>query len=147
MGSRLCSFLPDVNIDQVDGYYSYNTVAYLVLATSHDIEDSDESQQFLVGNYKTMTENQFVYRQVIDPSTLHLSETQQLQFARAMRVLGLKPYYSITDLQKDISPAIKDDFLMDICACDKCPRGQQISTSTKIHELRKYLAKKNKGKG
>jgi hypothetical protein len=88
------------------------------------------------------------FRQTIMPSSVDLSKKQRLQFARAMRILALRPYFHLTEMQKVITPAIRDSDLLEICACSSptCSCDKNLNLCEKILRLERYLAKKNTGK-
>jgi hypothetical protein len=87
------------------------------------------------------------FHQTIDPNNLNISKQQKLCFARAKRVLGLQPFYHITELETLITANSEDEALWAISHGQL--RGRPKATlerpAVKRKLLSKYLQAKSQG--
>jgi len=86
--------------------------------------------------------------QVLDLSQLNITEEQRLRFARAMRVLDLKPHYHLTELEELLNPSNTDESFWAMChlPLTGCPKPGPAKRGEKKKRLAKYLQAKNEGK-
>ncbi|KAF2790216.1 hypothetical protein K505DRAFT_377681 [Melanomma pulvis-pyrius CBS 109.77] len=139
MSDCMRSFLPDSEKLAEAQYY---TVCYLVLSNEDDSKNTHLSKS---QNLFAELEDDLSFRQVIDPSSWLLSDSQRLQFSKALRTLGLEPHYHLTEIESLVSPTIKDHALKAICACSRrdC-HIKNIPKKKKRENLYYYLAEKNR---
>jgi hypothetical protein len=145
----MTEFLPDAQYVDLEFEDAQYTICLLVPA-------SQPPSKAVAGNKKTAYAHQqfadpnddISFRQTVMPSSVVLSKKQQLQFARAMRILDLRPHFHLTDMEKVMTPAIKDGDLLGICACSRqiCPCDKKVNLDEKILRLGQYLTNKNSGK-
>jgi hypothetical protein len=114
-------FLPNAK-DLED--HSFYTACYLTLApvsvTSAPVSGVAATSQvrtFDSGSVHT------AFRQVLDPSSLSISDKQRFRFTRAMKELGLKPHYHLSELEPHVVHPIQDKALAALCCCrdSQCP--------------------------
>jgi hypothetical protein len=127
---------------------SYYTVAYLKVAARESSDSRSSSHQISPLN-PTLTKcsDHTAFRQIIDPSQLVLSEKDRTRFPKAMRFLGLKPYYHLSELEPHVVHPIEDEFLMDICSChaNDCPASPDHKSWDKPYFVHNHLKRKSKG--
>jgi len=146
LSEEMFEFLPNHQCIEENAYY---TLCYLVLpqesacspfasSVSADSQDQQVESNIL----------HTAFRQVIDPSTLAISEKQRFRFARALKKLNLKPYYHLSELEPLIVHPIQDEDLACLCSC---PDGDCPGACTDIHSwdrpycLEQTLKSKSKG--
>jgi hypothetical protein len=139
----LSQFLP--NYDNPALEYSFHTTCYLVI--SPDSGRNDAFQFRCHQGLFAAKDDAISYRQVIDPSSWVLTQSQRLQFGRTMRILALRPSFHMTELAPLVTPTVKCPALKDICTCLKsnCHNAKQISNEEKIKKLNQFLALKDHG--
>lgn len=145
----MTEFLPYVQCVDMEFENAQYTICLLVPA-------SQPPSKTVAGNTKaayahqqfTVPDDDISFRQTIMPSSVVLSENQRLQFARAMRILDLRPHFHLTEMENTITPAIEDNDLLGVCACCRgiCPCDKNVNLGEKNLRLEQYLAKKNNGK-
>jgi hypothetical protein len=93
-------------------------------------------------------ENHLASYQVADLAQLNITDEQKLRFARAMRVIDIKPHYHVTELEALLDPSNVDKSFW--AACNRqlagCPKPRSSKRSEKKKSLEKYLQKSNEGK-
>ncbi|KAH7090449.1 hypothetical protein FB567DRAFT_589847 [Paraphoma chrysanthemicola] len=131
LSDKLRKFLPD-NFGPSMGHYS--TTCFLTLAPM------DEKGPFLP------EDNHLAYYKPIDVSAVHLTEGQNIRFARAIRELDLKPHFHLSELEELIKPTNSDKALWNICdrQIAGCPKPSEAKRRDKRKLLREYLNKKHK---
>jgi len=62
-------------------------------------------------------------REILDPSYLRITGKQRSRFSRAMKRLGIKPKYHLSELEPHIIHPMKDKGLAGLCSCREmdCP--------------------------
>jgi hypothetical protein len=143
--SKLVSFLPD---DSKYGDCSYYTSCFLRLSTNARATTS------LPGRTKThqndvylQADNHLAYHRLIDPNELNISEKQKLYCARTMRLLGLHPYYHLTELETLFTADVTNEAVWDIF-CDQLKPSltpTQKRCLDKKELLAEYLQAKSQG--
>jgi hypothetical protein len=129
---------------------SYYTSCFLALAAPEEARTPTQGRRSVHPSGMFLKcDNHLAYHQTVDPAQFILTEKQRLQFARALRILGLQPQYHLSELQASINPTTKDDDDL-WTICDKqlpdCPKPLPTSDATKRDALRQYIRSKNKGK-
>jgi hypothetical protein len=83
----------------------------------------------------------------LDPSSLNITDEQKIRFARAIRILNLKPQFQLSDLQPMIRAKTDDPALWEICYRQIAgyPKPTNRSRVFKTAMLEKYMRAKNKG--
>ncbi len=123
------------------------TVCYLTNLSSTQISGSTSGRAAskcnpLFGEHDDVT----AFRQVVNPSQLSLSDTEQLCFHKAMNSLNLRPCYHLSDLEPHLIHPIQDKALSEICSCSKCRNpGSSQKPRDKADLLAEYLKDKNRG--
>jgi hypothetical protein len=138
-------FLPDTSERVGEAYY---TISFLIPSSSVPSHSADYGittgythQQFI------HPASQRVFRQVVDASSLVLSEALQVRFAKAMRVLHLPPHFHMSQLEPLVTPITQDSALLEICNCTRreCPCTSDLENYEKEEKFEEYLAARNKG--
>jgi hypothetical protein len=126
---------------------SYYTSSFLALAKEFQTPTQGRGSAEQTGVF-LKSDNHLAFHQIIDPTLLILTEKQRLRFARALRILGLKPHYHLSELEANINPSTQDDAFWAIChqQLERCPAPLQTTEGTKKHALQEYIHSRNKGK-
>jgi hypothetical protein len=85
------------------------------------------------------------FRQVIDPGSLLLSTAERMRFVNAMRLLGLKPCFNLTEIVPLISPTPKDPALIEIGPSEDKLCDDSVIISKKMRKLEEYLQRRSDG--
>lgn len=145
LSTDLVSFLP-----YPTGYSqcSYYTSCILALSLVEQVQGLTSGRTATHRNNVYLGgDNHLAYQKVVQLHELAITEKQKLRFARAMRVLGLKPYYQITELEATIATNEDDKDFWAIC-------DQQLSDRPKVSTkpswrkrklLTDYIRGKNNG--
>ncbi|KAF2872997.1 hypothetical protein BDV95DRAFT_617753 [Massariosphaeria phaeospora] len=151
LSPQLARFLPETGRHY--DYESYYTLCYLALAADSKKQDvTSEPKDSQLHELFAPQEDHNAYRRVIAPSSLDLSERQRSRFARAMRILDLKPHYHLSELEPHVQQPIKDTVLLDMCSCklNACPSKDcgtsptDASIQAQARKLNQYISRKNK---
>lgn len=126
MSENLVSLLPDIS-----GYseISYYTSCFLSISPPQSASKPNfrgRAAQHRNAAY-LKNKNHLAFREIIKPTQLSISDQQKLRFAKAMRVLGLHPYYHLTELDALLSPDNDDKALWAFCG--KWIKGRPKPTS------------------
>lgn len=137
LSDDLVNFLPDANGFSECSYY---TTCFLSLAVPMQTSGPTQVRTATHRNDVYLAANHHMaFHQTIDPNDLNISKQQKLCFARAMRVLGLQPFYHLTELETLITANSEDEAL---CAIGHGPlRGRPKPTQEKPAMKRKLLSK------
>ncbi|KAH7399003.1 hypothetical protein DE146DRAFT_514899 [Phaeosphaeria sp. MPI-PUGE-AT-0046c] len=133
LSSDLESFLP---YPPGYGHCAYYTSCFLALPSPAQVEGLSAGRlaTHRNGSYLS-TDNHLAYQKIIQPYELAITAEQKLRFARAMRVLGVDPYYPITELELIIATDKGDKAFWAIC-------NQQISGRPKISTKSRWKKRK-----
>ncbi|KAF2130769.1 hypothetical protein P153DRAFT_395197 [Dothidotthia symphoricarpi CBS 119687] len=141
----LFDFLPNSGFSEEFAYY---TRCYLTLY-------SKSGDKRITGSPDSAPQNKLFheygdhmsFQETIDPSQLILSENDRLRFAKAMRLLGIRTCYHLSELAPHVVHPIEDEWLSDLCACGKsesiCPHSD-VKSYDKPYCLEEYLKSKSK---
>ena len=131
------------------GEYAYHTTCYLAFPSIPDGsgvlgggKDAAKYQLFEDGVTHA------AFRETLDTSWLTISEKQRFRFARAMKRLGLKPRYHLSELEPHVVHPMKDEDLACICSCHDmdCPGAcPDIHSWDRPSCLEQTLKSKSKG--
>jgi hypothetical protein len=141
----MINFLPDASNYADCSYYS---TCFLGLSSptrtadqSHDRVAPHQNDAFL------KADNHFAFHQIIDPTQLNITKKQKLSFARAIRILGLQPYYHLNELHACLRPENDEEDLWAIChnQLKGCPKPSSKSRSEKKRLLHEYIRSKSQG--
>ncbi|KAH3945980.1 hypothetical protein HBH98_108880 [Parastagonospora nodorum] len=121
LSEQMYDFLPNHQTSEEHAYY---TVCYLTLpqesasSTFASSASADSQDQHVESNIVHTA-----FRQIIDPSTLIISEQQRFRFTRALKKLNLKPHYHLSEMEPLIVHPIQDENLACLCSCrdGDCP--------------------------
>jgi hypothetical protein len=121
LSEEMFDFLPNSSDPEDHAYY---TVCYLALPQT-PVDTKPISNSGAASQNKDFESglDHTVFRQVLDPSILSLSDKQRSRFARAMKKLNLKPHFHLGELEPLIAHPIQDEDLADFCSCRdvECP--------------------------
>jgi hypothetical protein len=153
LSNKLANFMPNskrmaevmpglLPYDEED--YIGSTNAYLILSVAHCDKNTTHPLTTL-GNHSLYApwDDDRSFRQTINPSSLVLSEAQQLQFAKAMRTLMLKPSFHFSQMETLLSPAYQKTTFEEIADPHVREGGGKIPTP---EYLCRYYKAKNEGK-
>ena len=144
---NLVQFLPDVF---GPSYASLDTAGFLTLATQSQPSPVSQARAETDKNGAFFKDgNHLAFHKTINLSDLSITEEQKLRFSRAMRILELKPYFHITELEDLIKPTnTADKSLWECChrPLEGCPKPTAEARRVKRKKLEKYLQGKNEGK-
>ena len=146
LSNKLHNFLPNT-YDMAE--CSYYTTCFLGLPSAFESDHTspgrmapDQHDLYL------QKENHLAFHQIIDLSKVNITEKQRLLFARALRILGLKPFFHMSELEALLTPTITDEALRAINDGHMagCPKPPRVTQAKKMELLRDYMQAKNSGK-
>ncbi|XPS72360.1 hypothetical protein M3J09_004525 [Ascochyta lentis] len=136
------TFLPGYN-DAV----TYNTACFLTLASPKDDELVPHSRTARQANGQFLKSgNSLAFYQKLGPTQLEITEEQRTRFARALRVLNLRPHFHLSELERCIDSSTKDARLWEIgdVQIKDCPApNPKMRLWKKKKKLQQYLQQKD----
>jgi hypothetical protein len=131
------------------GDYAYYTACYLALPslagkTGSLPNDKTTRQRDMFEDPDAHT----AFCEVLDPSSLVISNKQRSRFTRAMKRLNTAPWYHLSQLEPHITHPIEDDDLMDVCSCrmGECPGAcLDLHSWDRPHYLEQVIESRSKG--
>jgi hypothetical protein len=140
LSPQIVAFLPNSFEDQK---FPFHTLCYLVPCTNGRGNVRQGRKATYPHRLFSEKGDHGSFRQTINPI---LTEDVRLRFAKAMRILHLKPHYDITEIEPLISLSIVDNDLLKICSCWEmtclCPKKK---TEGRPRLLARYLKQQNEG--
>jgi hypothetical protein len=146
LSSKLNNFLPNTFYGAECSYY---TTCFLVLPSAYDIDQTPSGHMSPHRHdLYLQKDDHLAFHQIVDLSKLNITEQQRLLFASALRTLGLKPHFHLSELEALLTPTTDDKALWAFgkYQITGCPKPSNKTRAQKTELLQDYMQAKNRGK-